>query len=876
MLQLKEYQQRTLEALTTYFQACLQFKSASQAFYAVTEEKYGQGIPYIPIKELPGLPYVCLRLPTGGGKTLVAAHSVAVAADELLYTSNPLVLWLTPSNAIREQTLNAFKDLQHPYRQALEVKIGPISILDITEALYLQPATLSTSSTIIVSTMQAFRVEDTEGRKVYEPSGALMSHFSNVTGEALVGVDVFENGQPVTSLANVLRLHRPVVIVDEAHNARTGLSFETLARFRPSCILEFTATPDTEKSPSNVLHTVSAAELKAEGMVKLPIRLETHQDWRSAISAAVSTRNQLEEIGIQERVATGEYLRPIVLLQAQPEYKAKESLTVDVVKEHLIQDLRIPENQVALATGTDKGLEGIDLFDHTCPIRYIITVYALREGWDCSFAYVLCSVAQMHGKTAVEQILGRILRLPKARIKKYPELNRAYAFATSSHFAESANALADALVQNGFERQEVKDLIVQPPPKQIDLLPLFAYKPDAQAEKMEPIFVSVEQAPNLENLVFETAVKVSYDAQSSTLTIREKLEPDEIYKLKQCFTDASTQQAVEAACQVAVKSSDKTGFSIPVLAIHQKDFLEQFEESHFLDRLWNLSSKSPFLSEAEYPSVSPEGEFGEIDIDRTGHLHTSFVRQIHDQMAFLAKDQDWSIAELAGWLDRNITHKDIPQNQSIVFFNALVERLIADRGLSLAQLVKDRYRLKQAATDKIQSYRQDVRLEAYQRFLLPDCPTPLVVSPDICFSYDSDPMNYPYPPNSLYPGQHSFQRHYYPVVGDLKPTGEEYQCAQFLDTRNELDVWVRNLEGRPKHSFWLQTSTDRFYPDFVCRLKDGRYLVLEYKGLDRWSNDDSKEKRAIGVLWEERSQGNCLFIMPKGPDFPAISAKIAK
>ena len=136
-------------------------------------------------------------------------------------------------------------------------------------------------------------------------------------------------------------------------------------------------------------------------------------------------------------------------------------------------------------------------------------------------------------------------------------------------------------------------------------------------------------------------------------------------------------------------------------------------------------------------------------------------------------------------------------------------------------------------------------------------------------------MNYPYPPNSLHPGQHSFQKHYYPVVGELKPTGEEYQCAQYLDSRSEVETWVRNLERRPKYSFWLQTSTDKFYPDFVCLLKDGRYLVVEYKGEDRWSNDDSKEKRQIGQIWEERSDGKCLFIMPKGPDFQSIRAKLS-
>ncbi len=872
MLILKEYQQRTLDALTSYFRACLQFNSASQAFYAMTEAKYGQGIPYIPVKELSGLPYICLRLPTGGGKTLVATYSVSIAANELLHIEYPLVLWLTPSNVIREQTLQAIKDVHHPYRQALEANIGPITILDIAEALHIQPATLNTSTTIIISTMQAFRVEDIEGRKVYEPSGALMSHFANLASDKLVGIDLFDNGQPITSLANVLRLHRPIVIVDEAHNARTGLSFETLARFRPSCILEFTATPDTEINPSNILHTVSAAELKAEGMIKLPICLDTHQDWRSVISSAVSTRNQLEEISLQERATTGEYLRPIVLLQAQPHFQNKSSLTVDVVEDYLLKEQRIPNNQISRATGTERGLEGIDLFDPTCPIRYIITVQALREGWDCSFAYVLCTVAELHGQTAVEQILGRILRMPHAYLKTSPELNKAYAFATSTHFAETANALADALVQNGFEHQEVKDLIVSPPSRQ-ENLPLFSYFPEALSSHIAPIPVLVNQAPNLQNLKEETVVKLNYDSQDNVLIIREKLTPDEIYSVKQCFSDAQTQKAIENACLIFTQPEGRTILSIPVLAIQQGDFFVQFEESHFLDRLWSLATKNPYLSEAEYSLQTPEGGQGEIDIDGTGHVRTSFIRQLHDQMASLAIDQGWTDTDLAVWLDRNISHIDIPQNQSIVFFTALVERLMADRGCSLAQLVKDRYRLKIATANKIQSYRLEIRQEAYQQYLLPNCSTPLVVKTDICFSYDTDPMNYPYPPNSLHPGHHAFQKHYYPVVGDFKPSGEEYECAQFLDSRLEVDTWVRNLERRPLHSFWLQTSTDKFYPDFVCRLNDGRYLVVEYKGEDRWSNDDSKEKRAIGQVWEERSEGNCLFIMPRGPDFGAIQAK---
>ena len=117
-------------------------------------------------------------------------------------------------------------------------------------------------------------------------------------------------------------------------------------------------------------------------------------------------------------------------------------------------------------------------------------------------------------------------------------------------------------------------------------------------------------------------------------------------------------------------------------------------------------------------------------------------------------------------------------------------------------------------------------------------------------------------------------QHFFPLVGELKGEGEECECAVFLDQLDDVKYWVRNLERRPDSSFWLQTSTDRFYPDFVCLLNDGRYLVIEYKGDDRWSSDDSREKRLIGEVWDQRSHGLCQFVMPKGPDWGAIQAKI--
>ncbi len=795
-LPLKEYQEHTLNTLTEYYQKCLQYKNANTAFYDLTNR------PYAPVKSLPGMPYVCLRLPTGGGKTFVACHAVSITASELLKTESPIVLWLTPSNAIRDQTLNALKEPDHPYRDAFRSAGHNVEIRTIGEALYLQPHILNTKTTIIVSTMQAFRVEDTEGRKVYEDSGALMGHFTHLSDDALSELES-DNGKPAYSLANLLCVKRPLVIVDEAHNARTPLSFDTLARFNPSAIIEFTATPAMEENRSNVLYTVSAAELQAEDMIKMPIQLETDPDWKRLLTAAIAQRDALELDAEAEREETDEYIRPVMLIQAQPRRRDQETLTVEVVENCLIEEHRIPEEQIARATGEDKGLENVDINDPECPIRYVITVQALREGWDCPFAYVLCSVAEMRSSTAVEQILGRVMRLPKALRKKQESLNSAYAFVASQNFAEAASALTDGLVQNGFEKQAAAELI-RPTEEQQDELPFF-------------------------------------EGMTQPDTKPTPAERGEIFK-------------------------------VPKLMVQGEQGHLEFEESRFLEVPWQLSECDAELTEEEFPSEFNTGERGEIGLSQEGRVEIRFLGQLHQQMTLLAPDKGWDAARLADWLDRTIKHLDILQRESLPFLQRLVNYLIEERSIPIEVLIRNKYTLKDAAEKKIDSHRQNVHQAAYENYLLPEFATPVVVSPDHCFSFDQH--GYPY--NTRYEGAYQFQKHYYRDVGDLKSDGEEFQCARFIDTLPQVKYWVRNLERKPLHSFWLQTSTDKFYPDFVCHLTDERYLVVEYKGVFLWDAKDAEEKREIGELWEKRSGGSCLFIMPKGPNLEAIRAKLSQ
>lgn len=868
MLTLKEYQTRSLETLRSYFAHCQKDGDADAAFYNLTKQVYGTGIPYREVKELPGLPYVCLRIPTGGGKTLVACHSISIAANDLLHNDNPVVLWLVPSNAIKEQTLNALKDRAHPYRMALDETLTSVSVMSIQEALYVTRPTLATGTTVIVSTMQAFRVDETEGRKVYEPSGALMDHFTGLDSALLESLEKYEDGKPVQSVANLLRLHRPIVVVDEAHNARTDLSFETLARFNPSCIIEFTATPNTESSPSNVLHSVSAAELKADCMIKLPVRLETRLHWKELVGDAIDLRKHLETVALTERRATGEYIRPIVLLQAQPHAQGQDRLTVEVVEKCLLEDFSIPAEQVRRATGTDRGIEGIDLSDPACEVRYIITVQALREGWDCPFAYILCSVAEMRSSTAVEQIIGRIMRLPKARRKKHEDLNMSYAFAASRDFIEAANALEDALVQNGFNRQEAKDLIGKLPERPQGGLEAF----------WTQITEAMPETPNLDALPESIAGKVTYDKEKGRITFSGGMDEHEKAALQQCVSSPEAKASIEQIYQKSrglistqPKSPAERGntFSIPLLSIWQGELFEAFEETHFLEVPWALSKCDPTLTESEYAEKRRDGSLGEIDVTDRGKLVQRFIGDLQGQMQLIAEDKTQTVANLVYWLDRTIRHPDISPTETGPFLTALVHRLIDERGFTLKQLFRDKYTLRQKVTEKIEQHRQQAHNRAYQALLLPDSATPLMVTPEVCFSFP--PLDYPY--NTRYQGSYQFQKHYYRDVGNLKNSGEEFDCARFIDTLPEVSFWVRNIERRERHSFWLQTTTDRFYPDFVCLLNDGRFLVVEYKGADRWTDADSREKRTLGELWEQRSGGKCLFIMPKGRDFESIAAK---
>lgn len=878
MLQLKNYQARSLAVLGDFLDATR--KQPLTDAYAKVLAQQGRQDPYHAI--FGDVPSVCLRVPTGGGKTIMAAHSIALAGKTVLDSDAPLALWLTPSDTIRTQTLEALANARHPYRQALAHYFGDrVKVCDLESLQTISPHDVGKSCIVVVATIQSFNVSDTGKRNVYSFFEELAPHFDNLppnvqAGLELVKVEDLEVQRYLTpkdvgrvkySVANWLNLQRPIVIVDEAHNNRTDRFFQTLGRLNPSCIIEWTATP---VPGNNVLHHVSAQELKAEEMVKLPIVLAEHPDgWQACVRDAILTRQRL---AIEAQYET-DYIRPIVLIQAMP--KGGEA-TVDVVRQYLIEQENIPAEQIAVATGTQKELDGINLFDRACKIQYVITVEALKEGWDCSFAYVLASLQSVNSSKDVEQLLGRVLRMPYAKSRSREALNKAYAHIVADNFAQAASSLKDRMVQNmGFERLETASLVLPQQPL-FPMTPMGA-TPQSKAVPLPDGYIQLSEVPDTTHWTDEVkdVVEIRQTTQGVALTFKGDLDAETLKQvegfvtqsvkpkhqdaIKQQFNDhRAARQALRAPAQLGVQFA-----AIPQLCLFDGSHLELVERETLAELGdWDLLGQPVQLQ--GFVIHETVNSF-EIDVNGERVKYKLIgAEQLHlNDTATQVTERD-----LVRWLDVQLRRQYLSQPVLQGYLTKMVSHLIGDRGISLTALVRAKFQLVAALETEIERLRKEAIGKGFQLRLM-DMTVP-TLEQMAHFSFHFQPGQYP--ANRLYTGSYEFNKHFYPVIHDLREKtaagkeAEEFVCARAIDAHPKVKHWVRNIEAQPKFSFWLPTGADYFYPDFVAELTDGRILVIEYKGEGFKTNDDSREKRQVGEQWARASNGRCLFLFAVADD----------
>lgn len=860
-MKLKQYQADTLAVLRRFLEEA-RIAGPKNAYEAITKEpeqakRLGRYCgDYTALEALPGVPHVCLRLPTGGGKTILGAHAIGVARDTWIEKDYPVVLWLVPSNTIRLQTVEALKNTRHPYRQALdEVFEGRVRVFDIADFTMIRPHDIRDNACVIVGTIQTLRVSNTEGRKVYAHNENMEPHFSAVP-KITPGLEPHEGGGPKFSFANLLHVHRPLMIVDEAHNAVTGLTRDMQARVNPCAIIEFTATP---RFNSNILHSVSAQELKAAEMIKLPIILAEHDSWQNAVNGAIMRRKGLED------AAKGEtnYIRPIVLFQAQPR---NQEITVEALKKQLVEVEQIPEERIAVATGDQRDLDGIDLFNPKCPIEYVITVEALKEGWDCSFAYVFCSVQRIQSATDAEQLLGRVLRMPYANRRAAEPLNRAYAHVSEASFGAAASGLADKLVAMGFEEDEAKDAI-EPAQGHLDDTGLFA-----QGETPKPVFRHVlpatpELVSALQTAAATEGTSVVEKDGKIEIAVTGRVTPEVETAITTAIPAPERQGFVEAVRKYRVEIKEQLSpaeqgeaFVVPRLVTDIQGAFEFADTDVFMEfHDWRLADHPALLNEGAFAIRETARSF-EIDID--GNRVTYQFADEAEQLALDVEVEGWTPQNLVLWLDRQLRQPDIHQSDLLKWLTDCVGHLVGPRKLSIAALMRTKFILARKLKERIGAARAAERNKVYQRYLF-------APEAKVDISFDNgfalrDGM-YADQKRHRYTGRFRFAKHF--LGADAVPAfdgmeaGEEFQCAQALDSLPQIKFWIRNVARHPR-SFWLPTASDKFYPDFVAQLNDGRFFVVEYKGtlLAGAGVDDTNEKRAIGRLWEIRS-GKGVFLV---------------
>lgn len=876
-MELKAYQKDIIADLKRYLEIMQEQKNYLKAFALFWEEKSAPSLgKYQDL--LPGVPNLCFKVPTGGGKTLLACASLSAIFAALPLQKIKAVVWLVPSEAILTQTLKALKDPRHPYRQKIDADFnGRVSVYSKQELLNGQnfnPTIINEQLSIMVLSYDSFRSSNREGLKAYKENSNL-AIFNKVLGTPENPIDKADE----TALFQIINQLNPVIIVDESHHARTKLSWEMLQNFNPAFVLDLTATP---KKESNIISYTDAIQLKKEHMVKLPVIVYNRDRQEDVLIDAIDLRRNLEEIAQKQQEATGRYIRPIVLFQAQPKGK-EEAATFEKLRQKLVE-AGIPAEEIAIRTADVNELKNVDLLSPKCKIRFIITVNALKEGWDCPFAYILASLANRTSQIDVEQILGRILRLPYTAANIEKPLNMSYVLTSSENFQETIKRIVKGLNDAGFSDEDYR---------LSNQVALSA----AQATGQMTMSLTLPDLPQAETVT---------DIQTGTLATEENDE--EFFEGFGHFDSASVSEALErrqAEKVAAATSGEEQAKSQALLMLEEasrasRSYDEALEnaaknnlslgkvparevraqvkaypvKAKFREDIENLRLPQFFL---KIPEGSLFEQDGEAFLERESLVKGISFRQETSCIDFEEDDKDEimqiDVIEGEGGLPKALMMKSrdvalfkeyfdsLPPERRIAYCKAIIlekinrlnmvssrhleeyiGRIVADmKRDQLSRLEKNPLRY----ADKIKQTIQDILAKRYKKAFN----TQLAAGKIVCHpSYQL--------PIAIAPARvtSAYARSLYKAEEEMNSL--ETELVLRLTNLNNIRWWHRNLANT---GFFINGFT-KHYPDFIIKTENGNIVLVETKG-EHLANEDSKLKINLGRSWSAAAGDQFKYFM---------------
>ncbi len=410
------------------------------------------------------VPHICFKVPTGGGKTLLAA-----AALERLPWQRGLVLWIVPSKAIYNQTKAALSDKQHPYRKMLNrASAGRVKMLE-KEDTFNRDDIANYLCVMLLMLPATNRQRGREFLRMFRDSGRYPSFFADsddIFGNTRMLNDYpdlechTEGGLIKQSLFNVFKLLRPIVVLDEAHKAYGARNREaneefakSINRLDPRMVIELSATPN--RGISNLLVDIEGPDLKREEMIKLPVQVTSfpNAEWQLTLSQAADELERLDAEAKSLENSTGRYIRPIAVVRVERTGKDQrdgERIHAEDVREYLTQNLRVPSDAVRVKSAENDELGRENLLSEFSQVRWIITKSALMEGWDCPFAYLLVMLDNTQAQRAITQLVGRVMRQPHAQLTGRELLDQCYVYCNNTDVGSVVTQVKNGLESEGL------------------------------------------------------------------------------------------------------------------------------------------------------------------------------------------------------------------------------------------------------------------------------------------------------------------------------------------------------------------------------------------------------------------------------------------
>ena len=759
------------------------------------------------------IPNICLKVPTGGGKTLIAVSSVEKINFDYFKKNTGLILWIVPTTAIYGQTLKNFKDRSHFYRKVLErAGAGKVKIIEKTDAFSLQD--LQEYLCVMLLMLPSANRETKESLRMFKDSGKFISFFPQPENyqaneeilSQISNLDIYKNNKSLGgvkgvsvkhSLGNAIRIARPIVVLDEGHKAYSDLARKTLSDLNPKFILELSATPNMKEHLSNVLVSVSGVKLKEEEMIKLPINVTNSKrgDWKKTLCQAYEKLKELQADCETYQQKSKKYIRPIMLIQVErtgKDQKDKKFIHSEDAKNYLINQLGVSEEAVKIKVSEKDELKDESLLSDTSQVQFIITKQALQEGWDCPFAYVLAILSKAKSRLALTQLIGRVLRQPYAQRTTMESLNESYIFCYNKAVEEIVSD-----IRKGLQKEGMDDLADYVKTEEIDFKKETAKRNPAfkKTKIFLPKVLCKTKKGSWRNIIYAQDILQEIDFSKISYSKKDSWTPENIDSLQ--------------VNSIKIDIEDKAGqFSLPHISQNKREDITDIDYSFIIKRLCNF--------------IPHPWEAGRI-FDET--ITTLKAKNISDKKIYLNR------ADLLEDMEKDIRDQ----------INNISEKIFTDKlkdGSLCFKIFKN-----QIDINWTMGYEIDFIVSTSDKVLRREDDKEFQIS-----LFDT-----------------TYQRHYNEL---------EKQVAWYLDEQSAVKWWHRMVARQDYHLQGWQKR--KVYPDFLAFIspdnKINKLSVLETKGDQLKGNEDTEYKKKLFEVLEKNATNESVSV----GDMEVVSEKEQK